>query len=289
MTAEDEYPVAYQGVPAAFGEEAAIALVGDTSRALACRRFDDVFVAVSTGRARYGVVPIENSLVGSVHETYDALGRHALDVVDETILRVTHALIAPPGVVFEAVRRVHSHPVALGQCEELFRANPSLEAVAAFNTAGAVQEVIARGASDEAAIASPRAAQVYGGVVLRHAIEDDARNFTRFLLVARPGTKTKEARATPIKTSLVFELRHRPGALAEALGIFAAHGVDLTKIESRPIVGRPFEYAFYVDVRGAADRAPLSQALAALQTSVASLRALGSYHEFGDVRRALTE
>jgi prephenate dehydratase len=211
-----------------------------------------------------------------VHESYDALGRHSLQIVAEVVLRIAHALIAPPGVRLEDVRRVHSHPVALGQCEELFRARPELEPVAAFNTAGAVREVIERRAPDAAAIASRRAAEVYGGVVLLDGIEDHPVNFTRFLVVARTGD-ADPMREGPRKTSLVFELEHRPGALAAALGAFAAHGVDLTKIESRPIAGRPFEYAFYVDLRGDAGDEPLARALAELRGCAASVRIFGSY------------
>ena len=270
------FDAAYQGVPGAFGEEAARALVGDDATLLACPRFAEVFAAVAARRARVGVVPIENTLVGSVHESYDLLGKHDLRIVGETVLRIAHALIAPPGVELAAVRRVYSHPVALGQCEELFRRRPELEPVAAFNTAGAVQEVLASGARDAAAIAARRAAAVYGGVVLLDGVEDHPQNFTRFILLGRDDARA-DLGAGPYKTALVFGLPHRPGALAAVLAAFAARAIDLSKIESRPIAGKPFEYAFYVDVRGDADALPLAEALVAARALTTSLRVLGTW------------
>ena len=270
--------VAFQGVPGAFGEEAARAFAGDDAELVACARFDGVFAAVASGDASRGVVPIENTLAGAVHEVYDLLGQRSDDVaiVGETVLRIAHALIAPPGVPIGSVRRVLSHPVALAQCESLFRAHPEWQPIAAFNTAGAVQHVLAERAGDAAAIASRRAAERYGGVVLRDGVEDHPQNFTRFLQVARRG-----ADVTPVegarKASLVLSLEHRPGTLARVLSTFAARGIDLTKIESRPIPGKPWEYLFYVDVAGDAGAEPLTSALDAVRREVASLRVLGSY------------
>ncbi len=271
--------VAYQGVPAAFGEEAASVIFGAEARTLPYSRFDDVVAAVVAGAAQFGVLPIENTLVGSVGETFEALGRHDVRIVGETVLRVSHALIAPRGVRLADVRRVHSHPVALAQCESLFRAHPELIPVAAFNTAGAVRAVIAAGEPDAAAIGSARAAELYDGNVLLAAIEDHPHNFTRFVAVARAGSRALEG-CRGAKTSLSFELAHRPGALAAVLVELASRGVDLTKIESRPIHGRPFEYTFFLDVRGDAADAPLRDAIAALRApsdGVSSLRVLGSY------------
>jgi len=267
---------AFQGVPGAFGEEATIGFRGEGATRLACKRFDDVFTAVVAGRAHYGVVPIENTLVGSVHETYDALASRDVRIVGERVLRITHALIAAPGVKLADVRRVHSHPVALAQCEGLFRDHPELEPVAPFNTAGAVREVIASGARDAAAIASKRAATLYGGEVLIDGVEDHAANFTRFILLARDPTPL-EADAAPRKTSLLFGLEHKPGALAGVLGAFAQRGIDLVKIESRPIAGKPFEYLFYVDVRGDASISPLRETLHDVAQRTSALRVLGSY------------
>lgn len=279
--------VAYQGVPAAFGHEAALAFAGEAATCLACRRFEDVFRAVSDGSASLGVVPIENTLAGSVHETYDSLARFqpaGVGIVGERVLRIAHALIAPHGVGLRDVRRVFSHPVALAQCEGLFRAHPEFEAVAAFNTAGAVQQVIASGARDAAAIASVRAARAYDGEVLLDGIEDHTENYTRFLALSRnQQVPASTASALPVerwKTSILFTLEHRPGTLAALLASFADRGIDLVKIESRPLPGKPFEYAFYVDVLGRVGDAPpgpLDEAMAAAGRFARTLCSLGSY------------
>lgn len=274
--------VAYQGVPAAFGHEAALACAGERADALACRRFEDVFRAVVSGAARRGVVPIENTLAGSVHETYDAFARPGLGtevrIVGERVLRIAHALIAPPGVALADVRRVFSHPVALAQCEGLFRTHPELEALAAFNTAGAVEQVLASGARDAAAIASERAARTYGGVVLLAGIEDDPANFTRFVEIAPTAApRAPEAAAGRWKTTVLFTLEHRPGTLASLLGAFSDRGIDLVKIESRPLPGRPFEYAFYVDLVGREGDAAMDAALREAGRFASTLRTLGSY------------
>lgn len=277
--------VAYQGVPSAFGHEAALAFAGERAEALACRRFEDVFRAVVDRAARRGVVPIENTLAGSVHETYDAFAREGLGtevrIVGERVLRIAHALIAPPGVSLTDVRRVFSHPVALAQCEGLFRAHPELEALAAFNTAGAVEQIVAAGARDAAAIASARAARTYGGVVLLAGVEDDPANFTRFVVIARADDARAEAAdveaAARWKTTALFTLEHRPGTLASLLGAFADRGVDLVKIESRPLPGRPFEYAFYVDLLGRVGEPAMDAALREAERFASTLRTLGSY------------
>lgn len=276
--------VAYQGVAAAFGHEAAIAFAGESATTLACRRFEDVFRAVVDGAASLGVVPIENTLAGSVHESYDAFARFEAEpvrIVGERVLRISHALIVPPGVSLRDVRRVFSHPLALSQCEGLFRAHPELEAVAAFNTAGAVRQVLSSGARDAAAIASARAARTYGGVVLLDGIEDLEANYTRFLAIAcgdrtLPETSPGDA---PVrwKTSLLFTLEHRPGALASLLSAFSDRGLNLVKIESRPLLGRPFEYAFYVDLLGRVGEPAMDEALAVAARFARALRSLGSY------------
>jgi prephenate dehydratase len=227
-------------------------------------------------------VPIENTLVGSVHDNYDLLAAHDdVRIVGETVLRIAHALIAPPGVALADVKRVHSHPVALGQCEELFRAHPGFEPIAAFNTAGAVQQVMQSGARDAAAIASKRAAALYGGAILIDGVEDHAQNFTRFLLLARADDAHESHPTTtnsgPMKTSLSFGLAHVPGALAAVLNAFAERAIDLLKIESRPIAGKPFEYAFHLDVRGDAEVEPLSSTIDRVRTLSRSLRVHGSY------------
>ncbi len=276
----EKHDVAYQGVPGAFSEDATIALLGDAVDRVAVTRFDDVFDGVVRGDVRHGVVPVENTLAGSVHAVYDLLGAKDVHIVGETTLRVSHVLAAPFSATVASLRRVYSHPVALSQCETFFREHPQIEPVAALNTAGAIAEVVARGNAEEAAIGSRRAADRYGGVVLREALEDDPENFTRFLLLARsPWSESREESkpsSGPRKTSLVFTLAHRPGSLAVALRAFADRALDLTKIESRPLRGRPFEYAFYADVV-ARDGAPLGEALRALGEAASSVRVFGTY------------
>jgi prephenate dehydratase len=275
------YAAAYQGEPGAFSEDAARAFVGGDAALLPCWRFDDVFAAVEDGRAEYGVLPIENTLAGSVPASYDLLSERSLVIVGETVRRISHCLLAPRGSRIADLRRVLSHPVALAQCEGFFRGHPGVEAVPVYDTAGAVARVMREGSPDQAAIAGRRAAAVYGADVLADALEDHPQNYTRFLLVARAGAGARQAGAYGRKTSLVFHVANRPGALYECLGHFASRGVDLARIESRPLVGRPFEYAFHLDLLGDAGDAPVAEAVAALARSTAMLRILGSYPRDG--------
>lgn len=278
MDALSHHDVAFQGVAAAFAEEAALAFVGASARTLPCRRLEEAFDAVESGAATFAALPIENTLAGSVLASYDLLAARPLSLVGEVVLRVSHALIAPRGVRLEAVRRVLSHPVALAQCEEFFRQHPQIEAVAAYNTAGAVRDVIAAGAGDAAAIASRRAADVHGGVVLQDELEDHPQNFTRFLLAARPGTAPPQGRwSAARKTSLIVTLAHQPGTLAAALNVFAGRAIDLCKIESRPLRGRPFEYAFFIDLAGDAGDPALAEAIREVSSRATTVRLLGSY------------
>jgi prephenate dehydratase len=275
---EGSYDAAYQGAPGAFSEDAAIEALGGQGRLLSCQRFEEVFDAVCDGRARRGIVPIENTLAGSIHACYDLLVERDLVIVGEVIRRISHALIARPGTSIEGIRRVLSHPVALAQCENFFRRHPLVEAVPVYDTAGAVERVLRTGAPEEAAIAGRRAAEVYGGVVLADALEDHPENFTRFLAIAGLADAGVLADRAPAgyKTSLVFTVANRPGALYECLRHFAERAIDLTKIESRPRRGAPFEYMFYIDLAGHVDDVSVAAALVALERD-ASVRVLGSY------------
>src|SRR5436305_6311427 len=270
--------VAIQGEDGSFSHGAAVQALGPDIRLVPCPSFDELFRAVERGDAARGTVPIENSLAGSVHENYDLLGAHALHVVAETKVRVRHCLIARPGTERAAIRRVASHPVALAQCRRFFTEHPEVMPVPAYDTAGSVRDLMAgRPAADarlaaDAAIASSLAAQLYGATVLQEGLEDHAENYTRFLVVARDPAPPELAR----KTSLVFTLPNVPGSLHRALGVFAARGLDLTKIESRPLAGRPWEYAFYLDVVGD-PRAGVGEALAELRGLARELRILGAY------------
>ncbi|OLC06956.1 MAG: hypothetical protein AUH42_04470 [Gemmatimonadetes bacterium 13_1_40CM_70_11] len=268
------FAVAIQGEAGSFSHAAALAALGADVRLVPCPSFEELFRAVAAGAAGRGVVPIENSLAGSVHEAYDLLGAHALHVVGETQVRVRHCLIARSGTTLAQIRRVASHPVALAQCRRFFQAHPDLAAVPAYDTAGSVRDLMAGGGAlaAEAAIGSALAAELYGAALLCEGIEDHAENYTRFLVVAREPASPDRAS----KTSLVFTLPNVPGALHGALGVFARRRLDLTKIESRPLVGRPWEYAFYLDVVGD-PRTGVAEALAELRTLARELRVLGAY------------
>jgi prephenate dehydratase len=271
---------AFQGERGAFSEEAARRLLGPGVVAVAHRSFDEMFEAVASGGADCALAPIENTLAGSVIRNYDLLLDYDLTIVGEVVLRVMHNLIAPRGVPIEQIKRVYSHPVALAQCERFFNAHPEFEVVPAYDTAGAVKMIVAAGRRDEAAIAGRAAAEVYGAEILADAIESNAQNFTRFFLLVRPdraGMVVPIAGGSERKTSIVFRIGNRPGALYRSLSTFAEESIDLTKIESRPIEGRPWEYSFYLDFLGDRADAPVQRALAHLAAHAENLRILGSY------------
>jgi prephenate dehydratase len=267
--------VAIQGEAGSFSHAAALQALGPDIRLVPRPSFEDLFRTVEAGDAARGVVPIENSLAGSVHENYDLLGTHALHVVGEVQVRVRHCLIARPGTELAAIRRVASHPVALAQCRKFFADYPAIAPVPAYDTAGSVRDLMLTNVTADAAIASSLAAGLYGAVVLREGLEDHAENYTRFLVVSREPAPLDQGGAAR-KTSLVFTLPNVPGSLHRALGVFAARRLDLTKIESRPLPGRPWEYAFYLDVTGD-PRDALAEALAELHGLARDLRVLGSY------------
>ncbi len=271
--------VAFQGELGAFSHEACLAFFGSGVRLLPQPTFAALFEAVTGGAADRGVVPIENSLFGSIHENFDRLLGSPLHIVGETHLRIRHCLIARPASSVEGLRLVRSHPVALGQCREFLLSHPRIEAIPAYDTAGAVKDLMSRNATGEAAIASTLAAVTYGAEVLLAGIEDDPQNFTRFLVVARqPDPVEREDTRAALKTTLAFGLEHAPGALHRALGVFASRGLDLTKIESRPRRGRPWEYVFYLDVVGSPE-GPLAGAIQELGSLARDLRVLGTYPE----------
>jgi len=272
--------VAYQGERGAFSESAARRLLGPEITSVACRSFEEMFASVPQGEADCCVAPIENSLAGSIHRNYDLLLESALTVAGETSLRIMHSLIARPGVALEEIRRVYSHPVALAQCTRFLRAHPDIEPMPVHDTAGAVRMVIEGGRNDEAGIASAAAAEIYGGNVLLDSVEDNAQNFTRFLLLVPlddAGSITPLEPARRWKTSIILRVPNKPGALFRALGAFAIFEIDLSKIESRPIEGRPWEYAFYLDFIGKRDDPNVARALDSLRELAEMVRVLGSY------------
>jgi prephenate dehydratase len=270
--------VAIQGERGAFSHEAALDLLGPQTQVLPRPSFDALFDAVRDGAADRALVPIENSLAGSIHENYDRLRSRPFHIVAETQLRIRHCLVGRPGSTVEGLRQVASHPVALAQCRDFFARHPHVEAVAAYDTAGSVMDLLRDGPATRGAIASRLAAETYGGRILFEGIEDDPQNYTRFLLLARePGPPPGPG----AKTTMVFTLQNVPGALHRAIGVFAVRGLDLVKIESRPLRGRPWEYVFYVDVVG--DPAgELATALEELRALCGEFRVLGSYPRRGE-------
>jgi prephenate dehydratase len=277
---EENMKVAYQGEAGAFSESAARRLLGPEITGVPCRSFEQMFAAVGAGEADCCIAPIENSLAGSIHRNYDLLLDSGLTIAGETSMRIVHNLIAPPNVPMESVRRVYSHPVALAQCTRFFNDRPHIEAMPVHDTAGGVRMVMDRARDDEAAIASSAAAGIYGARVLLEAIEDNPQNFTRFFLLTGAG---QAGQVVPLeasrrwKTSIVFRVSNKPGALFRAIGAFAIFEIDLTKIESRPIEGRPWEYAFYLDFAGKADDANVARALDSLRELAEMVKVLGSY------------
>jgi prephenate dehydratase len=271
--------VAYQGERGAFSESAAMRLLGETAT-VPFASFEEMFDAVRRGDADCCVAPIENSLAGSIHRNYDLLLDSDLSILGETNLRIVHNLLGVQDASVQTVRRVYSHPVALAQCGRFLRANPHIEPVPVHDTAGAVRMVMERGHGDEAAIASNRAGDIYGAATLASGIEDHAQNFTRFFLAAPVDTGIRPIADGPArrwKTSLLLRVANKPGALFRALGAFALREIDLSKIESRPIEGRPWEYAFYVDVVGNVSEEPLAGALENLRGVAELVKVLGSY------------
>ncbi len=273
--------IAFQGERGAFSEVAARRLAGQDTEVLPCSAFEEMFRSLKEGRAIGAAVPIENTLAGSVHENYDHLVNFELPIVGETSVRIVHNLIAPKGVRFSQIRRVFSHPVALNQCLDFFARNPQLEKVPFYDTAGSVKMITEQGLEDAAGIASAVAAEIYGARILRKSIESDRQNFTRFFLLRTPAF----ARRHPIsdaphhqwKTSLVFTTRNVPGALFRTLSAFALRDLSLTKIESRPLRGKPWEYLFYVDFLGRVDTPNVQNALNHLRELADFLRVLGCY------------
>lgn len=269
--------VAFQGERGAYSEAAALKHFGAATETVPCESFDALFAAVESGACERGLAPIENSVAGSIHRNYDLLLQHSLHIVGEHHLRVRHCLIGLPGVALAEIRKVISHPQALAQCEHYLRSLPHVRAEVAYDTAGSVKLVKEAGARQVAAIASRRAAQVYGMSILAEGIEDDPANFTRFLAIAPQPVSLEDTPPGEAKTSIVFTLKNAPGSLFKALSVFALRDLDLTKIESRPLVGKVWEYLFYVDFVGSVAEMPVKRALEHLAEYALMLRVLGSY------------
>jgi prephenate dehydratase len=249
---------AYQGAPGAYSEEAAQVLLGTDARLVPCATLEQTFDAVVDSRASHAVVPVEDAVSGTVPGVYELLLAHDFVVTGEVSLNIEHVLVGPRGGRRDALRRVLSHPIALAQCSDFFRAHRKVEAVTVFDTAGAVRMVVESADPHSAAIASRRAAAMYGAEILAERIQDAAENWTRFLsLMAR--SQAPMAR-TGRKAMVACGLRHEPGALAGALQLIADQGLSVTKIEGHPIKGKPFEYRFVVETV-APDGRPIDAAL----------------------------
>jgi prephenate dehydratase len=265
--------VAFQGESGAFSEEAAIHLLGEEIDTVPRPTFEALFSSVKDGIADYALAPIENSLAGSVHRSYDLLLEGHLQVIHEVILPITHNLIGTADAALEDIESAESHPIALAQCEKFFRSHPQILRVPALDTAGSVREIILAGDSSRAAIAGKRAAEIYGGNIILEHIEDHRENYTRFLLLAASPEPSENAD----KLSLVVHLEHKPGALQSALDVFAKRNISLLKIESRPIAGRPWEYRFYLDLQTSLSDAEAVRALEELRACATDVRILGCY------------
>jgi prephenate dehydratase len=272
----EQMRVAFQGEPGAFSEAAAVGLLGERIRTIPRTTFEAAFRAIEEGVADALLVPVENTLAGSVARVYDLLLESPLEICGETILPIEHHLMGCPGAKFADIRAVASHPVALAQCELFFEKNPALRRFPAEDTAGSVREMIERGDRSCAAIAGRPAAGRYGAIILLENIQDNAENFTRFVLLL-PSEEAERYRAKDAKKmSLAMRLAHRPGALLASLAPFFEHRVNLLKIESRPIHGKPFEYQFYLDVE-AEGTEQLEGALERVRGVTSELRVLGLY------------
>jgi len=264
--------VAFQGEIGAYSEEAAFHFFGASIEVKPCESLDDVFRVVEQGEIQFGIVPIENSLEGSINRVYDLLLDSSLRVCGEIELRVTHCLIASPEARLDTIRRVYSHPQALAQCRGFLK-HLDCEIIPTYDTAGSVKMIKEKGITDGGAVASTRAAEIYGMKIIAREIEDNPNNFTRFFILAKQDSPP----TGDDKTSIVFSVRHKPGALYEFLKELAARNINLTKIESRPTRQKPWEYNFYLDFEGhREDKAP-QEALENLRNSSIFVKVLGSY------------
>ena len=268
--------VAFQGELGAFSHAAATKLLGAKAQARPFPAFRDVFEALKANRVTHAVVPIENTLHGSILENYDNLLQYGFPIRGETSVRIAHQLITMPGTRLRDVKKAFSHPVALNQCRHFFEQNKSIEAATFYDTAGSVKMLKEERPSGAAAIASESAAKIYGGVVVKRNIGDNRHNYTRFFLLTKQRDVSAQARQQ-WKTSVVFSTANTPGTLFKTMACFALRELNLTKIESRPLVGHPWEYMFYVDFLGSAGDPAVKNALSHLSEVTRFHRILGSY------------
>lgn len=273
--------IAYQGEPGAYSEAAALRFK-PRADLLPRESFETVFAAVADGVATHGILPIENTIGGTIHRNYDLLLQHALPIVGEVKLPIVHNLLALAGTSRDQLRRVYSHPQGLAQCERFLRTLDNVQIVATYDTAGSAKMIRDGQLGDTGAIASARAAEVFGLSILDAGVQDFAINTTRFLLIGRDPTPAGRAN----KTTIVFTVPNDAGALFKALSVFALRDIDMTKLESRPIPERPFEYLFYADLSAAREELSCERALTHLAEFAPSLRTLGSYRRWEETDEA---
>jgi chorismate mutase/prephenate dehydratase len=264
--------VAFQGERGAYSESAVYTFFGATADVKPCRDLAEVFESVDKQEAQFGVVPVENSLEGSVNQTYDLFLTYNLKVCGEIIIRISHCLIANPSTSLEAVKTVYSHPQALAQCRS-FLERLGRELIPTYDTAGSVKMLKEKGLKEAAAVASEKAAEIYGMKILAREIEDNPENYTRFFVLS----KEDSPMTGKDKTSIIFAAVHTPGSLYHALGEFAKRDINLTKIESRPTRQKPWEYNFYLDFEGHRTEENCAAALKALEKNALFIKILGSY------------
>jgi len=264
--------VAFQGIAGAYSEQAIHQYFGPQVEARACRTLEEIFLAVEEGEADHGMLPVENAVAGSVRRSYQLLLEHDLRVHTEVILHVRHMLMAPPGTSLDEIERVRSHPQALAQCQRYLERH-GFEPESSFDTAGSARDLAAGPEPGVASVASSLAADLYDLEILDQDIEDYAFNYTRFFVLARESPP----RAPRNKTSLIFTTPHQPGALYDCMGEFAKRRINLSKIESRPRLNRPWQYIFYLDFEGHCQDPCCEAAIMGLLRRSSFVKLLGSY------------
>ncbi len=282
MNPQKNVKVAFQGEPGAYSESAVLTFFGSSSQPVPCRRFSDVFRSVETGETEFGVVPIENSIEGSVNQVYDLFLKYDHKVCGEIVLKIAHCLIANPGTKLDTIKVIYSHPQALAQCRS-FLENLDCEMISTYDTAGSVKMIKEQQLMDAGAIAGERAAEIYNMNILARNISDTPNNYTRFFVLS----KNDAPPSGNDKTSVIFSTRHVPGALYQILGEFAKRKINLTKIESRPTKRRPWEYNFYLDFEGHRTEKHCAEALEGLRSKAVFVKVLGSYPKAPEVSNSL--
>jgi len=264
--------VAFQGEPGAYSEEAAFKYFGNSVETVGCKTLSDVFQILEDDKVDYAIVPVENSLEGVVGQAYDLLLKHDLKACGEVFHRIKHCLISFPNTDLESIKKVYSHPQALGQSRK-FLEGLKVEIIPFYDTAGSIKMIKEKNLRNVAGIASEMAAKIYGMKVLVEGIETNHQNYTRFLILSKKDSKP----TGDDKTSIIFSTKHVPGALYKALGIFSVSDINLTKIESRPIPGKPWEYNFHLDIEGHHKDKIVNEALEILKHNSLFMKVIGSY------------